>query len=64
MRRLRSGSIGSMRAWLPSRRSTEHQRGAFVSLMSGQARSGSSRGTKGRYLSKAIFFGVTGRGGM
>ena len=30
MRRLRSGSMGSMRAWLPSRRSTEHHRGATV----------------------------------
>src|SRR5215470_7354069 len=64
MRRFRSGSIGSMRAWLPSRRSTEHQRGAFTSFLSGQIRSGSSSGMKGRYLSKAIFLGVTGRGGM
>ena len=28
MMRLRSGLIGSMSAWLPSRRSTAHQRGA------------------------------------
>src|SRR5215831_5839262 len=64
MRRFRSGSIGSMRAWLPSRRSTEHQRGALTSFLSGQVRSGSSSGMKGRYLAKAIFLGVTGRGGM
>ena len=30
MRRLRAGSIGSMSAWFPSRRSTEHHSGAFV----------------------------------
>ena len=30
MRRLRSGSIGSIRAWLPSRRSTEHHSGACI----------------------------------
>ena len=41
MRRLRAGSIGSMRAWLPSRRSTEHHSGAFVIRWSGQVRSGS-----------------------
>ena len=29
MRSLRTGSIGSMSAWLPSRRSTEHHSGAF-----------------------------------
>ena len=28
IRRLRTGSMGSIRAWLPSRRSTEHQIGA------------------------------------
>src|SRR5215467_7798662 len=63
MRRFRSGSIGSMRAWLPSRRSTEHQRGALTSFLSGQVRSGSSSGMKGRYLAKAIFLGVTVAGG-
>ena len=40
MRRLRAGSIGSMSAWLPSRRSTEHHSGAFVMRWSGQVRSG------------------------
>jgi hypothetical protein len=30
LRRFREGSIGSIRAWLPSRRSTLHQRGARV----------------------------------
>ncbi len=45
MRRLRSGLIGSIRAWLPSRRSTAHQRGAFVMRLSGQVRSGRSTGS-------------------
>ena len=40
MMRLRSGLIGSMSAWLPSRRSTAHQRGAFVMRASGHVRSG------------------------
>ena len=40
IRRLRAGSIGSMRAWLPSRRSTEHHSGAFSMRLSGQVRSG------------------------
>ena len=30
MRRLRAGLIGSISAWLPSRRSTAHHRGALV----------------------------------
>jgi hypothetical protein len=64
MRRLRAGSIGSMRAWLPSRRSTEHQRGAFSIRRSGQVRSGRSSGRNGRYLSKGMRFGVTGSGGI
>ncbi len=64
MRSLRAGSIGSMSAWLPSRRSTAHHRGAAVSLRSGQVRSGSSSGTNGWYFSNGIFFGVTGCGGM
>src|SRR5687768_17473284 len=34
--------MGSIRAWLPSRRSTAHQRGALVMTLSGQVRSGSS----------------------
>ncbi len=42
MRRLRSGDIGSMSAWLPSRRSTAHQRGAVSTCRVGQARSGRS----------------------
>ncbi len=47
IRHLRSGSMGSMSAWLPSRRSTEHHFGALVSLRSGQWRSAISRGTNG-----------------
>ena len=42
MRRLRSGLIGSMSAWLPSRRSTAHHWGALVIFLVGQVRSGSS----------------------
>ena len=50
MRRLRSTSMGLMSAWLPSRRSTETQRGALVMRLSGQVRSGSSTPGYGRYL--------------
>ena len=53
MRRLRSGLIGSMRAWLPSRRSTAHHCGAFVMTLVGHVRSGSSTAIcswNGRYL--------------
>src|SRR5699024_12062392 len=42
IRSLRSEFIGSMRAWLPSRRSTAHQRGARVMRREGQVRSGRS----------------------
>ena len=44
MRRLRSTDIGSISAWLPSRRSTAHQRGAFSTCRVGHWRSGSSIG--------------------
>ena len=40
MVRLRAGLIGSMRAWLPSRRSVDSHRGAVVMLLPGQVRSG------------------------
>src|SRR5205814_7193371 len=49
---------------LPSRRSTEHQRGAFSIRLSGQVRSSSTRGRNGRYFSKGIFWGFVGCGGM
>src|SRR5690349_1990257 len=49
IRRLRSGVIGSISAWLPSRRSTAHQRGAFVVTVSGQVRSARTTGVKGVY---------------
>ena len=61
---LRAGSIGSIRAWLPSRRSTEHQRGALSITTFGQVRSVSTIGTNGWYFSKGIFSGVTLAGGM
>ena len=63
MRRLRSGSIGSMSAWLPSRRSTLHQSGAFSMRLFGQVRSSRTSGSQGWYFSKGIFFGVTFAGG-
>src|ERR1700739_3485585 len=53
MRRLRAGLIGSISAWLPSRRSTAHHRGARVITRSGQMRSAprtvSTSSAKGRY---------------
>jgi hypothetical protein len=48
IRRLRSESMGSMRAWLPSRRSTLHHRGAFVITRCGHVRSGSGIGVNER----------------
>ena len=45
MRRLRAGDIGSISAWLPSRRSTAHHCGARVITLSGQVRSGSETGS-------------------
>src|SRR5476649_1538965 len=42
--------IGWARAWLPSRRSTLHQRGARVSVRPGHCRPGRATGGKGRYL--------------
>ena len=47
MARLRVGDIGSISAWLPSRRSVESQRGARVMLFVGQVRSGRSTGLNG-----------------
>src|SRR5437879_73581 len=64
MRRLRSTSIGSMSAWLPSRRSTEHHSGAFWRRLLGQVRSCSTSGIHGWYFSKGIFLGVTGLRGI
>src|SRR5690606_27881385 len=39
-----------MRAWLPSRRSTEHQIGGFVITAEGHRRSGRSTGLNGGYF--------------
>src|SRR5919205_593366 len=53
MRRLRAGLIGSISAWLPSRRSTAHHIGARSTTLSGQVRSASvtdsTSSAKGRY---------------
>jgi hypothetical protein len=64
MRSLRVGSIGSMSAWLPSRRSTEHHSGAVSIVTFGQVRSVSTIGTNGVYFSKGIGVGVTFWGGI
>ncbi|MEH3138618.1 MAG: hypothetical protein PGN37_00240 [Mycobacterium kyogaense] len=45
MRRLRAGLIGSISAWLPSRRSTAHHSGATSMTLSGQVRSVSATGS-------------------
>ncbi len=50
MRSLRSGPIGSISAWLPSRRSTLHQIGALVMVRPGHCRSGKLNGWNGRYF--------------
>src|SRR5690606_29833707 len=50
MRILRSMSMGSINAWLPSRRSTLHHTGGLESTASGHVRSVKRTGTKGRYL--------------
>jgi hypothetical protein len=64
MRRLRVGSIGSISAWFPSRRSTEHHSGALSITWSGQVRSARRSGICGWYLPNGIGFGVTLAGGM
>src|SRR6202035_989499 len=45
MRRLRAGLIGSINAWLPSRRSTAHHSGALSMTRSGHVRSASRIGS-------------------
>jgi hypothetical protein len=47
MRRLRAGLIGSISAWLPSRKSVDSQRGAVVMVLPGQVRPGRSMGGNG-----------------
>src|SRR6185312_8750806 len=54
IRILRAESIGSISAWLPSRRSTLHQVGGAVRVRPGQARSGRLIGANGRYLSDGL----------
>ena len=48
-------SIGSIKAWLPSRKSTLHQIGAAVSTASGQVRSVNLTGAKALYLLDGVF---------
>ena len=60
MRILRSASIGSISAWLPSRRSTLHQTGGAVITRDGHCRSGKAIGANGRYLADgSMFIGVS-----
>ena len=47
MVRLRAGLIGSISAWLPSRRSVDSHRGAAVIALPGQVRSGRRTGRNG-----------------
>src|SRR3954451_25167304 len=54
---LRAGLIGSMSAWLPSRRSVDSHRGASVMTADGQVRSGRSIGGNGRYRSYGMPLG-------
>ena len=58
MRSFRRRPIGSTSAWLPSRRSTEHQMGGWVMTAPGQVRSGRSIGWKGGYLSVGSMLGM------
>src|SRR5262249_9134936 len=50
MRVLRSESMGSISAWLPSRRSTAHQIGGLVMTRDGHRRAGKSIGLNGTYF--------------
>src|SRR5665213_2205783 len=50
MRILRSWPMGSMRLWLPSRKSTLHQMGGLVIWADGHLRSGRLIGVKAWYL--------------
>ena len=54
MRSFSSTFIGSISAWLPSRRSTLHQRGAAARARFGHCRSGNETGVNGRYLAKGM----------
>ena len=56
MRSLRSASIGSISAWLPSRRSTLHHTGGAVITRDGHVRSDSAIGAKGRYFADGSIF--------
>ncbi len=54
MTSFRSGLIGSISAWFPSRRSTLHHNGALVIEVSGQVRSLRSIGGNAWYLATGI----------
>ena len=58
MMRLRSGLIGSMSAWLPSRRSTAHQRGAFVMRRVRPRAVGQSRRANCSWYGRYLWIGI------
>lgn len=47
--------MGSIKDWLPSLRSTEHQMGALSRILLHQVRLGRGWGGKGRYFSCGLF---------
>src|ERR1039457_2414061 len=54
MRRLRAASMGSINAWLPSRKSTLHQVGGAVMTVLGQVLSPKPMGANARYLVEGL----------
>ncbi len=54
IRCLRAGSIGFTSDWFPSRRSVEHQTGAWSSTWLGHVRSGRSTVEYGRYFQNGM----------
>src|SRR5271157_995776 len=54
IRRLRAASMGSISAWLPSRKSTLHQVGAAAMTALGQLLFFRSMGVKARYLVEGL----------
>src|SRR4051794_40868539 len=58
MRRLRAGLIGSISAWLPSRRSTAHHMGAVATTLSGHVRSATVTGSTSAANVRYRFTGI------
>src|SRR5450830_1861741 len=51
---LRSAFIGSNKAWLPSRKSVDNHKGAWVMVREGHWRSASAIGAKGAYFGRRV----------